>query len=230
MATKFGVTICVWSKKSLTILDAAQNPINAFIARRPGSIGTKMFDKAGFERDSYWGIYHARQDCPQMAGGYNKIYDDVFGAFTRMEPAKFDFSSGDKNYTIWAWKGDYLNMGAGAEMGIYEESGITDHWSANPDNAMQMQMVLRYTKGNIKNDINNIVAVYTPAEPQWWITSFNPKYQNVQADDLTALFNVTFNTQEMYTDFYNKYGNEESEYYDPRWDFDEKSNTAQFVF
>lgn len=41
-----------------------------------------------------------------------------------MEKAKFEFSSGERDYIFWAWKGDYLNLGAGAELGIYQMNPV----------------------------------------------------------------------------------------------------------
>lgn len=32
-----------------------------------------------------------------------------------------------ETYIIWAWKGDYINLGAGAETGIYKK-GIGNHY------------------------------------------------------------------------------------------------------
>jgi hypothetical protein len=40
-----------------------------------------------------------------------------------MDKAKFQFSGGGVEYMLWAWKGDYLNLGA--ELDIYsKKSGI----------------------------------------------------------------------------------------------------------
>ncbi len=64
-------------------------------------------------------MYHARPDAIQQVGGYNDFYDIVFGYATSMDKAKFQFTSGDREYMFWEWKGDYLNLGAGAELGIY---------------------------------------------------------------------------------------------------------------
>ncbi|MDF2822206.1 MAG: hypothetical protein K0R15_2654 [Clostridiales bacterium] len=41
---------------------------------------------------------------------------------------------------------------------------------------------------------------------------------------------VIFNNQAMYDDFYNKFGNENSIDYDPRWTFDPKTITGTLKF
>lgn len=78
------------------------------------------------------GVYHARQEWSLQSfeySGYNDFYDTVFHYATSMNKAKFQFSDDDGNdYNLWAWKGDYLNLGAGAEMGIYKRMGDTEHW------------------------------------------------------------------------------------------------------
>jgi hypothetical protein len=100
-------------------------------------------------------IYHATQDAWQQIGGYNDFYDTVFDYATSMAPEKFQFSSGCVEYMIWAWKGDYLNLGAGAELGIYSnKSGIfcdvdvtiphDDHWLVDTNLAMHMTLTLQY--------------------------------------------------------------------------------------
>jgi RHS repeat-associated protein len=66
-------------------------------------------------------VYHATMDCYQQYGGFNDFYDTVFDHATSMNKAKFRFTSGGQEYVLWAWKGDYLNLGAGAEMGIYKQ-------------------------------------------------------------------------------------------------------------
>ena len=42
----------------------------------------------------------------------------MFDHATSIDKAKFDFTMNGTEYIIWAWKGDYLNLGAGAEIGI----------------------------------------------------------------------------------------------------------------
>lgn len=65
-------------------------------------------------------FYFAKVDCMQRKFGYCDLYDEVFNFATTMDKEKFEFTSGGKRYIFWTWKGNYLNLGAGAEMGFYE--------------------------------------------------------------------------------------------------------------
>lgn len=167
--------------------------------------------------------YHARFDCWQSKFGYNDLYDFFFDLGTSMETAKFEFKSNKKEYVLWAWKGDYINLGAGAEMGIYERAKFLGlklpHWNVNKALAMKMSLQLYYGGRNIID--------YAPKEKQWWITGFNPNYKNVNAGQLTAVYTVTFNTKTMYNDFYDKWGKGKDK--DSHWSFDGK-RTATFRF
>jgi RHS repeat-associated protein len=87
------------------------NPINSYITQHPGALGEQAFHIFGFDRDSY-GIYHARQDAEQQRGGYNVLYDIVFDYATSMKTEKFPFTYDGQEYIFWAWRGDYLNLGA----------------------------------------------------------------------------------------------------------------------
>lgn len=141
-----------------------------------------------------------------------------------MSRAKFPFYSGNKEYIFWAWKGDYLNLGAGAELGLYSrlilQSKKTGHWIAETRLAMKISMKLKY-KGKT-------IATYNPTQKQWWITCFNPYYQSVTSKQLTVSFTVKFANKKMFNDFYNKYGI--GKYKDKRWSFDKKNYQAVFTF
>ncbi|MCH3976547.1 MAG: DUF4474 domain-containing protein [Bacilli bacterium] len=143
------------------------------------------------------GIYHASFDGWQQYFGYTDFYDTVFNASTSMKYKKFPFDvNGDNqdDYIFWAWKGDYLNLGAGAELGIYKRWSYSDIiWIVDKSLAMKMTLQLNYKNINIIN--------WEPTSKQWWITGFNHKYQNVKRDDLTASFTVTFNNLTMYNSF-----------------------------
>ena len=54
---------------------------------------------------------------------------------------------------------------------------------------------------------------YSPGEKQWWITGFNPDYQNVSASDLSVMYQIRFSDSGMYDAFKAQWGN------DSRWSF-----------
>ena len=139
------------------------------------------------------GIYHAQFDCWQQYFGYNDFYDFIFDIGTSMLSNKLDFKSGRRKYRLWAWKGNYINLGAGAELGIYYGG---PHWLVDKNLAMNMSMILRY-KGK---------KIISYSKKTWWLTGFNPdeKYLNVKASDLRAEFSFKFNSNTMYRDFWNK--------------------------
>ena len=151
------------------------------------------FYVAGFNRNldvhnDY--VYTARQDCWQRIGGYNVIYDFIFDTYTSMNSTRFQFNSEGTDYMLWAWKGDYLNLGAGAEMGLYSRMTIgvlnTPHWLVD-DKSLAV-----FTSLLLKDDKGNTIADYNPSAKEWWITSFNPSYQNIKANTLTATFTMDF--------------------------------------
>lgn len=44
-------------------------------------------------------------------------------------------------------------------------------------------------------------AIISYSAKTWWITGFNPGYQNVNQKDLQVTYKVYFNSQEMYSGF-----------------------------
>ena len=209
------------------------NPVNNWFTKNGWF--EDLFRLAGFVRtkDSQGTyVYHATMDCLQRFGGYNSFYDLIFDYATSMNNAIFEFSSGEENYRLWAWKGDYLNLGAGAEMGIYKQLEIvgydTPQWLVDRDLSMHMTLDLEY-KGET-------IISWDPKKDKnydwnkvWWVTGFNPYVTNVKAKDLTATYSVTFNNQTMYNDFYNKFGLSKIDK-DTRWSFNSETNTAMFKF
>ena len=173
-------------------------------------------------------IWHARMDCLQQYGGYRDFYDIVFDYATSMDSAKFAFKGSDGvDYMLWAWKGDYLNLGAGAEMGIYKRLEVlgnkTEHYLVDQKLSMHMTLTLKYHGETIIN--------WDPAKDKnykddkvWWVTGFNPNYTEVKASELIAIYTVTFNTEQMYNDFKKAWKDS------PRWCFNEETKTATFVF
>ena len=156
-----------------------------------------LFNLADFYRDRS-GIYHTYTNCCQNYFGYNDLYDLAFYLGTDMKRHKLEFSYDGKDWIFWAWKGDYLNLGAGAELGIYNRLSIfglkTPHWLAATSHAMKMELRLTY-KGYTIID-------HKPSEKQWWITGFNPYYQNVKSNQLKATFKLKFHNSAMFNSFY----------------------------
>lgn len=156
------------------------------------------------------GVYHIKQDWFQSWAplGYNDGYDNVFDSAIRtsgntMDKKKsvefeVDFDGDgeiDKTYMFWSWKGDYMNLGAGAETGIYEYYSDT-HWLTATDKATDMELTLyhngeklySYSPYGNKNLWNN--------GAQWWITGFDARTQNVKAEDLEAITIIDFSEME----------------------------------
>ena len=162
------------------------NPAAVYITQQ--GLFPEVFDQAGFFRTED-GIYHAKFDSWQAAGGYNDYYNDVFDYFTDMDQQPFDFIYNGQKLRLWAWKGDYLNLGAGAEMGIYKDSGINiggvEQYSVDKENLkLPMELTLKAK--------DKTLYTYAPNEDQWWITGFDPSDQNAKAADLTAYITIDF--------------------------------------
>ena len=136
------------------------------------------------------GNYHARFNCWQQYMGYNDLYDFFFNLGTSCDAKKFEFTYNGEEYVIWVWKGDYINMGAGAEMGIY--TGGEPHWRVDKSLAMYMSMQL---------ECNGTTIIKPYRAYTWWITGFNPNYPNVDVSTLTASFSIWFKDPGMYYAF-----------------------------
>ena len=148
------------------------------------------------DRDSN-GVYHARRNCIQRHFGYNDTYDHVFKSFTSAKPKKMEFSSNGNDYVIWMWKGDYYGLGAGAETGIYRGNGY--HKLTYQDSKLIMNLSL-YDKSGKQ------IMKYEPGDPQWWITGFNPEYQDVNYKNLRVEGMIDFSKEpELWEAFCNEY-------------------------
>ena len=163
----------------------------------------------GARRDGK-GIFHLAQDYWQSFEpvGYNQFYDYVLmtasgatGGSAESNP--FYFTVNGEEYVIWAWKGDYINLGAGAETGIYK-AGVGGHYLTASELAMPMTLTLTHNKhGEIFN--------YQPSDNQWWITGFDPQHQNVYAGDMTSITTIDFSAHpDLWEGFYAEFGNKKS--------------------
>ena len=135
------------------------------------------------------GIYHARPDCWQQYAGYTDLYDYAFDAGTSMKRSKFPFKYAGEEYILWLWVGDYINLGAGAEAGIYY--GGEPFWLVDTDLAMRMSMDVYYKDENI----------ISYSDTTWWLTGFNPEYLNVSAGDMSVVYTIVFSDPGMFSAF-----------------------------
>ena len=200
----------VWEVAQNTISKVlhAGNNLAIAVGIDTATIGASLLDMS--PDDS--GVYHADFNCWQQYFGYNDLYDIVFDVGTSMSSAKFQFTYDGTNYMIWAWKGDYINLGAGAEMGIYYGGG--PHWLVDKGLAQSMTMWVNYQGKSI---------ITYEGGNQWWCTGFNPNVRNVNACDLTVTYKICFNNPGMYNAFKASKPN-------GNWTFIDRSCTAIFVF
>ena len=175
-----------------TMAAIGKNPCVTMITQY--GLAPEFFYAVGFEQDED-GIYHARLDAPQAAFGYNDFYDFAFGYGTDMSVQRIPFTCDGNDYALWAWKGDYLNLGAGAELGIYEQFGDSEHYIVNKEISLPMTLRLEDEKGNL-------IFSYEPEEKQWWITGFNPFTPSPNVQNLKAIYTVDFSggNEKMYAD------------------------------
>ena len=178
-------------------------------------LGEKALDLVSFSRDED-GIYHAKQECWQAPFGYNDFYDYIFRGVTSAQPNRFDFVVGDTEHTLWLWKGDYYNLGAGAESGIYRGNGF--HKQSATDTNLYMKL-------NLYDKDGKVIFIYDPKQNNWWTTGFNPNVQDAHQEDLIAFGSVDFSANpELWEAFYQKYCARYG------WCFDEKNKVAYYAW
>ena len=152
------------------------------------SITDIVLNSLDFYKDDK-GIIHTMSLCWQLHWGYNDFYDFAFNSLTSMNRGKFKFGSGDDEFTLWMWKGDYFNFGAGGEIGIYK--GKDWHVDCYTQSKLKMNLDIRLKDGTqvIDWDANDLY--------QWWITGFNPdkRFQDVKAEDLVMTGMVDFDEE-----------------------------------
>ena len=143
----------------------------------------EVIDAFGFRRDPISGCFHANQDCWQQHFGYYTIYDVAFDIATQMDTDQYEFTSGNVDFVIWIWKGDYLNFGLGAELGLYKGT-VKNGCSVDTACRLNTQLVVLY-------DGKEIINYSSPEGGEWWTTGFNPQYQGKDATRLKVIYTVT---------------------------------------
>ena len=212
----------------LQVTSPLKNAMDAFKeATKEGELDYTIDLAIGAEKDKD-GNYHIKQNYWQSNKfvGYNDLYDDVFkaaGVVNGLVPDiyKKEFMMNGETYIIWAWKGDYINLGAGAETGIYKK-GIGNHYFTATGLSQKMQLSLKDTKNN------NTIFDYNPTERQWWVNGFNPNHQGVQAKELESITVIQFSDSKEDQDLFKALaktmeGKKE-------WNIDEEKKTATLTW
>lgn len=127
----------------------------------------------------------------QKGVGYNWWYDWFFNLGGDIDKVRMPFEVNTRCYCVWAWKGEYWNLGTGAEIGIYytddHEQAEAGYYEVDTDRLkLHVLMDVRYDNRPITESFE---------QTNWWITSFTPWKQMPQSDliDVTIRFSFVAN-------------------------------------
>ena len=187
-----------------------------------------------FKYDDHKEALHSQVSTWQSIGGYNDFYDRAFqiGTLGDMDKVKFPYtdSASGKQYIIWAWKGNYLNLGSGAEIGLYQKPHKLPivniiQWDVS---SIRLPMTLNLYNYYGSDDIENIFS-WAPEEAQWWITGFNPDYMFPDHRLMVSLGSIDYAG---YPDLYNGLKNavEKDNTIKDYMIFDEDGHTVWFIW
>ncbi len=125
-----------------------------------------------FIQDDQQIAYHSQPETWQRYFGYNNFYDQVFDIGSNMHYLPIQFRTGDNQYALWMWKGDYWNLNYGAEVGLYQyDRTVAGSKQYNAiDYEVPMTLSLYYYQN--QEEFENIFS-WNPSTPQWWITGFS---------------------------------------------------------
>jgi hypothetical protein len=187
-----------------------QTTISTYNPYLPAELGSI----AGDMESDYYFIVHANVIAWQKRFGYNNVYDTglSIGDWGRMRRLKLPFNYAGKEYIIWAWRGDYLNLGAGAELGIYVNTGRHVEsipilkeftlltyllWRSEYPTYQYsvvdfyLPMTLHLYQEKTSSEYNTVYN-WAPIEEQWWITGFEPQMQMHDPSDLIMINSIDF--------------------------------------
>lgn len=161
----------------------------------------KVWNNAGFNEPNLGGVIHTQANPLQLLGGYNDPYDVTFkvGTGGAAENIKYKFQYRGKSYVVWAWKGEYLQMGDGAEVGFYTQNKPLNRagplWNSDTGDPDLPKMSVSLSEGG------STVASFAPEKPQVWVGSWNPRKLDRDTGAMNVTDTVTFQNSGMYTAF-----------------------------
>lgn len=167
-----------------------------------------------FAWDPAQGIWYATVEAPQRAFGYNDLYNSVFALAGYVPNSNVSyksfiafFSEGAYSYRIEGWKGNYMQMGVGSEIGIYAENTadreqrIKDSFFYKllcASNVRHYPVAPKYMWPKIDLKISvwarsgERTILARPAQYHWWIDGFNPSEGTIHPDNLIVRSTMTF--------------------------------------
>ena len=173
----------------------------------------------GFEWDEENQVYHTRPGAWQEYFGYNWMYDFFFDMATYMDVENYTFTYKGEKYVFWVWHGDYLNLGAGSELGFYKKHGDTQHYVKT--GYLPMEQTMTYKGEELFH--------YAPEEGQWWMPTFDPNCPDPDVSQLTSTYVIDLSERvDMYEEMKKQFeDSKEPKYKD--WTFND-NYTITLVF
>lgn len=148
--------------------------------------------KSGLNKGNYTTLPGSYQW--QHRVGYVWWYDFFFSVGGPNKALKYPFRakdhtnhSGTSDYVVWCWMGDYWNLGAGAEIGFYYQPNQLlanmGRYEIDRNIKLKVNMNVWYGNEQITTDFY---------QENWWVTSFTPKIQRPDLNQLNATYEVVF--------------------------------------
>jgi RHS repeat-associated protein len=151
------------------------------------------------------GLWSSRGDAWQHGWGYHEAMDWVHSQATdgNSKAERLEFEHGGASYRLWWWKGQYLNLGTGGEVGIYRENSFlnglfpqADHWEVAPiENTPLMSTTVR------ERGTNALIAESAPGDPRQWVYASNARVDGLSPDDIVVEHSMVFPSDGMFEDF-----------------------------
>jgi hypothetical protein len=165
---------------------------------------TSWFVDRFFEKDECKGIWQTSTSAWQRATGYNFFYDlffEVAEILTVFLPYRVSqqlfvsiFNADGGYWRIEAWKGNYLNMGVGAEMGIY--------WNWNPLVAVTYIVTNEDDWPSMQFSLSHNGLLFSQGpQKHWWLTGFRPGLGVIAPKELSFSGYIVFNSTNLATGF-----------------------------
>ena len=197
---KNGHGLDIWNNKgSMTAQDV--DLYKYFGIDRPTNWGiTEKVVNLVFNQDKSQGVWTSPVDAIQKYAGYNSIYDSAFGLVCDENLFISKFKYGGQSWMVEGWKGNYLNMGVGAEIGVYQldggvlgRIGSGQYWPVSGSDMLYMQYYMyNRSPGAVADDL-----LFRRAGTHWWLNGFRPGIGVIDAKYINLQGSITFKDPEM---------------------------------